>query len=59
MNGGYKGEDKMLNFILPDENNRADVLSFYKEIEKNGGVLENRIFDSDERVFVKRYWIDK
>lgn len=50
---------KMLNFILPDESNRADVLSFYEEIEKNGGVLENRIFDSDERVFVKRYWIEK
>lgn len=50
---------KMLNFILPDESNRADVLSFYEEIEKNGGVLENRIFDSDEQVFVKRYWIEK
>ena len=31
-------DDIMLNFILPDENNRADVLSFYEEIEKSGGV---------------------
>lgn len=27
----------MLNFILPTEKNRADVLSFYDEIEKSGG----------------------
>ena len=24
----------MLNFILPDEENKADVLSFYEEFEK-------------------------
>lgn len=27
----------MLNFILPGEQNREDVLSFYDEIEKSGG----------------------
>lgn len=27
----------MLTFILPTEQNRADVLSFYEEIEKSGG----------------------
>lgn len=38
-----------------DEDNYASE----KVILKNGGVLENRIFDSDEQVFVKRYWIEK
>lgn len=27
----------MIEFILPQENNREDVLSFYSEIEKSGG----------------------
>ena len=27
----------MLNFILPTEQNRDDVLSFYDEFEKSGG----------------------
>lgn len=27
----------MLNFILPSENNREDVLAFYDEIEQSGG----------------------
>lgn len=27
----------MLNFILPTEQNRDDVLTFYDEIEKSGG----------------------
>ena len=27
----------MLNFILPSETNKADVISFYDEVEKNGG----------------------
>lgn len=27
----------MLNFILPTERNRGDVLAFYDEIEKSGG----------------------
>lgn len=28
-----------------------------KVILKNGGVLENRLYDADEQVYVKRYWI--
>ena len=28
-----------------------------KVILKNGGVLENKLFDPEENVFVKRYWI--
>ena len=27
-------------------------------ILKNGGILENRLYDPDERVYVKRFWID-
>ncbi len=30
----------------------------WKIIEKFGGDLENRIFDSEENEFVRRYWID-
>lgn len=28
-----------------------------KVILKNGGAFENELYDSDEKVFVKRYWI--
>lgn len=27
-------------------------------IIKNGGIFENRLYDEEEKVFVKRYWID-
>lgn len=27
-------------------------------IIKNGGIFENRLYDDEEKVFVKRYWID-
>ena len=27
-------------------------------ILKNGGILENTLYDPDEKVFVKRYWIE-
>ena len=102
----------MLKFIMPTEQNRDDVLSFYDEIEKsgghigyatrpsdrnrglatqmlaqglelakefgfnrilcicdndnyasekvilkNGGVFENELYDPDEEVTVKRFWI--
>lgn len=40
-------------FLVCDEDNLASE----KVIQKNGGVFENRLFDSDESVFVKRYWI--
>lgn len=36
-----------------DEDNRASECV----ILKNGGVLENTLFDPEERVTVKRYWI--
>lgn len=47
----------MIDFILPQESNREDVLSFYGEIEKSGGVYENSLYNADEDVVVKRYWI--
>ncbi len=37
-----------------DEDNYASE----KVILKNGGILENKLYDPDEQVFVKRYWID-
>lgn len=37
-----------------DEDNYASE----KVILKNGGILENKLFNPDEQVFVKRYWID-
>ena len=37
-----------------DEDNFASE----KVIVKNGGVLENTLFDPEERVWVKRYWIE-
>ena len=46
------GFDKIL--AVCDDDNFASE----KVILKNGGVLENTLFDADEGVFVKRYWID-
>ena len=37
-----------------DEDNVASE----RVIVKNGGVLENELFDEEENVMVKRYWID-
>lgn len=37
-----------------DDDNEASE----KVIRKNGGVLENRIYDPEEKVWIKRYWID-
>lgn len=37
-----------------DDGNHASE----RVILKNGGVFENRLYDSDEGVFVKRYWIN-
>lgn len=45
------GFEKVL--LVCDEDNLASE----KVIQKNGGVFENRLFDADESVFVKRYWI--
>ena len=28
-----------------------------KVIINNGGIFENKLFDPNEKVFVKRYWI--
>ena len=37
-----------------DDDNAASE----KVILRNGGVFENTLFDANEHVFVKRYWID-
>lgn len=37
-----------------DEDNYASE----KVILKNGGVFENKLLDDEEKVFVKRFWID-
>ena len=42
-----------MRFLVCDEDNLASE----KVIQNNGGVFENRLFDADESVFVKRYWI--
>lgn len=36
-----------------DENNVASE----KVILKNGGIFENKLYDPEEKVFVKRFWI--
>ena len=46
------GFDKLL--LVCDEDNYASE----KVIIKNGGVFENKLFDDEENVFVKRYWIN-
>lgn len=35
-----------------------DNLPSEKVILKNGGVFENKLYDAEEKVFVKRYWIN-
>lgn len=35
-----------------------DNLASEKVIINNGGVFENKLYDPEERVFVKRYWIE-
>lgn len=45
------GFEKILAIF--DEDNYASE----KVIIRNGGVFENRLFDNEESVFVKRYWI--
>lgn len=45
------GFDRLL--CVCDEDNYASE----KVILKNGGVLENTLYDADEQVTVKRYWI--
>lgn len=45
------GFEKIL--AICDEDNYASE----KVIVRNGGVFENRLFDDEENVFVKRYWI--
>ncbi len=44
--------DKIL--LVCDEDNYASE----KVIIKNNGVYENKLYDEDEKVFVKRYWIN-
>lgn len=46
------GFDKVLCVV--DDDNIASI----KIIEKNGGVYENSLYDEEEKVNVKRYWID-
>ena len=45
------GFDRVL--CVCDENNLASE----KVIQRCGGVLENKLYDPEEQVFVKRYWI--
>lgn len=46
------GFEKLL--LVCDDDNIASE----KVILKNGGVFENKLFDEEENVFVKRFWID-
>ena len=48
---GQFGMNRIL--CICDEDNIASE----RVIQKNGGVFENRLFDPEENVFVKRYWI--
>lgn len=45
------GFEKIL--CVCNENNYASE----KVIINNGDIFENKLFDNDEKVFVKRYWI--
>ncbi len=40
--------------VTCNENNIGSA----RTIEKNGGILENTIWDEEEKVLVRRYWID-
>jgi len=33
--------------------------AFWKVIEKQGGVLENKVFDDVDQEMIRRYWIRK
>ncbi len=44
---------KCLLLVCDDDN-----ISSEKVIIKNGGVFENKLYDNEEKVTVKRYWID-
>ena len=46
------GFDRVL--CVCDEDNLASE----KVIRKNGGIFESKVYDSEESVFVKRYWIE-
>lgn len=46
------GFDQIL--CVCDKNNYASE----KVILKNGGIYENNLYETDENVFVKRYWIE-
>lgn len=35
-----------------------DNITSERVIIKNGGIFKNRLYDDEEKVFVKRYWID-
>lgn len=48
---GNAGFDRIL--CVCDEDNVASE----KVILGNGGIFENRLYDPEEKVFVKRYWI--
>ncbi len=48
----HKGLDKVL--VTTSETNLAS----WKIIEKHGGLMENKIWDSTEKTFVRRYWVD-
>lgn len=43
---------KKILAVCDDDNTASE-----KIIVKNGGVFENKLFDEEENVFVKRYWI--
>ena len=49
-----QGLDIVRVLCVCDEDNIASE----RVIIKNGGIFENRLYDDEEKVFVKRYWID-
>lgn len=50
--GGWQDYDRIL-CVCDTDNYASEAV-----ILKNGGVLENELFDPEENVTVKRYWID-
>lgn len=40
----------MLKFILPTEQNKIEVLSFYRKIENNSGVFEDKRYFSENKL---------
>lgn len=49
--GGHIGFDRIL-CICDNDNNVSEQV-----ILKSGGIFENEIYDPDEEVTVKRFWI--